>query len=59
MKRIGNLVGMSIVQGGSGFPFFAPSMNDDICGTNVCNIAPTVEVPDTEVKAVLIEGCVD
>ena len=55
-KRIGILVGMSLIQGGSGFPFFAPSMYDYICGKDICDIKPTIEeVPDAQLKATLTE----
>ena len=47
---------MSLIQGGSGFPFFAPSMYDYICGRDVCSIAPTVdEIPDAQLKTALVE----
>ena len=53
-KRVGILVGMSLVQGGSGYPFFAPSVYNYIIGKDICTIHPDVaEIPDVDVK-----GCV-
>lgn len=47
---------MSFLQGGSGYPFFAPSFYKYVCGDDVCNIIPsTDEVPDYELKEVLLE----
>ena len=51
---IGQLVAMSLAQGGSGFPFLASSVfkypkGDSIYGISV----PVWEVPDMEVRAVL------
>ena len=58
-KRIGILVGMSLVQGGSGFPFFAPAMYDYMCGKDVCSLVPTVdEIPDAQLKITLVEVCI-
>lgn len=55
-KRIGILVGMSIVQGGSGCPFFGPSVYDYITGKDVCTMSPTVEeIPDMEVKNCVVK----
>ena len=51
---IGILVSMSITQGGSGYPFFAPSVYHYICGRDICSISPSLqEVPDHELLAVL------
>ena len=45
---------MSIIQGGSGYPFFAPSLYQYICGKDVCSISPElIEVPDLELRTVL------
>ncbi len=50
------LVGMSLVQGGSGFPFFAPSFFKYISGCDMCGISPTIdEIPDANVQTTLIE----
>ena len=49
-KRIGVLVGMSLVQGGSGYPFFAPAVYDYLTGKDVCSISPGInEIPDFDV----------
>ena len=37
-KSLGILVGMSLVQGGSGSPFFAPSVYDYITGLDMCRL---------------------
>ena len=58
-KRVGILVGMSLVQGGAGYPFFAPSVYAYICGKDICCISPSVdEVPDPQVKDALVQVCV-
>ena len=50
------LIGMSLIQGGSGYPFFAPAVYDYICGQEVCNIVPTIdEIPDAQLKTALVE----
>ncbi len=38
-----NSVGMSITQGGPGFPFFAPCVYDYVCGKQLDAIVPTIE----------------
>ena len=54
--RIGILVGMSFIHGGSGYPFFAPSLYKYVCGESVCSISPSVaEVPDHELRTALVE----
>lgn len=59
-KRLGMLVGMSLIQGGSGLPFLAPAMYDYICGKDVCSIvATTGEIPNAELKATLERVCAD
>ena len=53
-RRIGNLVGMSLVNGGSGFPCFAPAMFDYICGKPISSIAiPIDEIPDVQLQQAL------
>ena len=50
------LIGISLVQGGSGFPFFAPSTFSYLCGRDIR--AVTVgqdEIPDIEIDIVLDE----
>ena len=45
---------MSLVNGGSGFPYFAPAMYSYLSGQDVCSIVATVEeVPNAELKAAL------
>lgn len=34
-QKVGTLVGMSIIHGGSRYPFFAPSMYQYICGKGI------------------------
>ena len=54
--RVGILVGMSFIHGGSGYPFFAPSLFKYICGEGLCNIKPSIEeVPETELRMILTE----
>ena len=44
-------MGMSITQGGSGYPYFAPSMYKYICGEDVCSIEPEIdEIPDFQLQ---------
>lgn len=48
------LIGMSLVQGGSGFPFFAPSVYEYICGKELCSITiGRDEIPCSEVNNTL------
>ena len=49
-------MGMSITQGGSGYPYFAPSMYKYICGEDVCSIEPEIdEIPDFQLQKTLVE----
>ena len=53
------LVGMSLVQGGSGLSFFAPSLFEYVSGRDVCNISPSIEeIPDVELQTTLGQVCV-
>ena len=53
-KKIGILVGMSIIQGGSGYPFFSPSVYEYICGKELDTIRPALEeVPNLSLQAML------
>ena len=55
-KCLGILVGMSFLNGGSGYPFFAPSLYHYVCGKDVCNITPLIdEVPDHDLRTVLLK----
>lgn len=52
------LIGVSIVQGGSGFPFFAPSTYSYLCGVDLCSIVVgRDEIPDPEVEKTLQDVC--
>ena len=52
------LIGVSIVQGGSGYPFFAPSTFSYLCGADLCLIVVgREEIPDPEVEKTLHEVC--
>ena len=47
---------MSLVNGGSGFPYFAPAVYSYLSGQDVCSIVATVdEVPNAELKDVLVK----
>ncbi|CAI8034740.1 G2/M phase-specific E3 ubiquitin-protein ligase [Geodia barretti] len=55
-RRVGVLMGVSLIQGGSGYPFFAPSTFSYLSGTDVCSILVGCdEIPDIEVKKTLQE----
>ena len=48
------LIGVSIAQGGSGYPFFAPSTFSYLCGKDVCSIiVGREEIADPEVEQTL------
>ena len=50
--HVGRLMAISLVQGGSGFPFFAPPVYQYLCGVEM----PTIElqdVPNFEVISLL------
>lgn len=52
--NVGRLMAMSLVQGGSGFPFFAPPMYQYLCGMEMSSIAvSTQDVPNLEVLSLL------
>ena len=52
--HVDKLMAMAIVQGGSGFPFFASSVYAYLCGSPLAAIkVPTEEVPNFEVKVLL------
>ena len=47
---------MSLVQGDSGYPFFAPAVYEYICGRDIGSISPAVdEIPDAQLKTTLVE----
>ena len=53
-EKLGQLMVMSVAQGGSGFPFFAPCVFDYICGMEVNEIFVDVHhVPDYEAYELL------
>ena len=55
-KRIGLLAGMSLLEGGSGFPFLAPSIYQYVCGVNLSEIHSSLEeIPDAQLKLKLEE----
>ena len=55
-REQGTLVGMSLVQEGSGYPFFAPAIYEYICGQDIGSISPTVdEIPNAQLKTTLVE----
>ena len=50
---------MSLVQGGSGFPYMAPPMYDYLCGVEIPSIKVAIDdVPSCEVRQLLqqVEG---
>ena len=50
------LVGVSIVQGGSGFPYFALSLYDYFCGASMNDIHCTLdEIPDPVIRTILYQ----
>ena len=52
------LMGISIVQGGSGYPFLAPSTFSYLSGTDLCSIiVGRSEIPDPEVEKT-VQMCV-
>ena len=51
---IGQLMVMTIVNCGSGYPFLAPSVFSYLCGLPIADIVVgTEEVPDYEIRAVI------
>ena len=52
--HIGQLMAIALAQGGSGFPYIAPSVFKYMSGINISDVAVTIaEVPNFEVRAVL------
>ena len=52
------LMGISIVQGGSGYPFLAPSTFSYLSGTDLCSIiVGRSEIPDPEVEKTVQDVC--
>ena len=52
--QLGELVTISVTQGGSGVHLFNNSMYKYICGSDVADIKPAVdEIPDLEVRELL------
>lgn len=52
--QLGMLMAMSIVQGGSGFPFLAPPIFQYICGVEIRRISISNEdVPEYDVKKLI------
>ena len=53
-KAVGELMAVSIVQGGSGFPFFSECMFKYLCGADIRSIRISLcEVPHYSVKTLL------
>ena len=51
---VGQLMAMSLVQGGSGFPFLAPPVYKYLCGQNIEDILVTFEdISDIEISMFL------
>ena len=58
-KQIGILMAVSLVQGGSGYPFFAPAIFEYLAGTDICAITPSLQdVPSAEVQQLIAEVCI-
>ena len=58
-RKLGVIVGVSLVQGGSGYPFLAPSVYSYLCGQDISRIKVEVgEIPDLELKYFLEKVCV-
>jgi hypothetical protein len=50
-RQLGVVVGVSLVQGGSGYPFFAPAVYSYLCGQDISRIKVEIgEIPDLELK---------
>lgn len=55
-RKIGMLIGVSIVQGGSGYPFFAPCFYSYLCGADISSIIiGRDEIPHGEIRMILQE----
>lgn len=53
-RRLGELVAISVVQGGSGLHVFNSSVYQYLCGADVTTIVPPLsQIPDVEVREVL------
>ena len=53
-RTIGVLMGVSIMQGGSGYPFFAPCVYDYLCGKQPWELnVSREEIPDTGIVSIL------
>lgn len=56
--KIGMLMGVLLAQGGSGFPFFAPSQYQYICSGDVRSVAAgRSEVPHQHIDDVIDKVC--
>ena len=56
--KIGMLMGVSLVQGGSGFPFFAPSQYQYICSGDVRSVVVgRSEVPHQQIDDAIDKVC--
>ena len=53
-EHVGKLMAMSLIQGGSGFPYLAPPMYDYLCGKDAISIEVSAEdVPSIDVTQLL------
>ncbi len=59
--KVGQLMAMSFIHGGNGFPFLSPSVFKYLCGVSLPNIDVDVtEIPDIEVRFIAeeVQRCV-
>ena len=55
-RKVGMLIGMSLVQGGSGYPFFAPCIFSYLCGTDLCsNVVGRNEISDWNLSVYIMQ----
>lgn len=53
-RSIGIVMGMSLMQGGSGYPYFAPCIFDYLCGKDLAEIMVSREdIPDGDMLLAL------
>ena len=53
-RKFGMLIGVSLVQGGSGVPFFAPSTFQYICSGDICSLkVGRSEVPHKSIHDII------
>lgn len=55
-KLIGELMALSFLQGGTGFPFLAPCIYDFICGLPIASLQPSVDhIPDPQEREIALQ----